>query len=304
MTRTAAAGRRTTSGGFARVRPALYVAPGVLLLVVWIYAPLLASAFLSFADWQLNGESAFVGIDNYARLFANEVFWIAVGQTVLYAALLLPFATIVPLVLAVMLWQRASRLTHLYRAVIFLPMMVAPVALGVSWQFILTPLNGLVNSVLAMFGIAGPNWLGDPATALPAIVVVTSAKVIAMNFLLYSAALAGLRRNLLDAARLDNASAFDTTTHIVIPQLKGTVLLLGALSLVTAGQWAFNNISILTQGGPSYSSDNVYYTIYRLGFTFFEMGEASAASVVVLLAVVVVAVAVELVRRRQARRSA
>ncbi|WP_411722100.1 carbohydrate ABC transporter permease [Mycetocola sp.] len=302
-THRGSAGRLTTPGGLARVRPALYVAPGVILLMVWIYAPLLLSVVLSFADWQLTGSSEFVGLENYARLFTDDTFWVASGQTVLYALLLLPFATIVPLLLAVMLWQRASRFTHLYRAVIFLPMMVAPVALGVSWQFILTPLNGLVNEVLASFGIAGSNWLGDPATSLASIVVITSAKVIAMNFLLYSAALAGLRRNLLDAARLDNATALDTTIHVIVPQLKGTVVLLGCLSLITAGQWAFNNISILTQGGPSASSDNIYYTIYRMGFTFFEMGEASAASVVLLLAVVAVAVLVQAGRRIHARRS-
>ncbi|MGA4507618.1 carbohydrate ABC transporter permease [Propionibacteriaceae bacterium G1746] len=287
--------RRATGGRpRGRLAPALFLSPLVVLLVVWIYGPAVFTFVLSFSSWSLVGDNQFVALENYRSLFARTEFPQSVWQTLAYSALLLPFATVVPMALAIMLWQRVSKFSQGYRVVLFVPMMVAPVAHATSWSFILQPLTGLATKVAEVFGGTAPNWLGNQSTALVTIVMITSAKLIAQNLLLYTAALAPITRNTLQAARIEGATWFDITRHVVEPQLRPVTLLLGALSFITAGQWVFNNISVLTQGGPAYATDNIFYTIYRLGFTFFETGQASAAAV--LLVVVVVLLSLPLLK--------
>ncbi|GAB3618160.1 sugar ABC transporter permease [Okibacterium endophyticum] len=262
----------------------LYLTPVILAIGLWIYGPAVATAVLSVMEWNLTTPpEGFVGIDNLARLVTQPEFGPAIGQTALYALALLPFSTVVPLVFAVMLWSRPGRASTVYRSLLFLPVMVAPVAVAVSWRFLLNPLNGFANEVIGWFGLSPVNWLGDPALALPVIVVVTAARVTAFNMLLYSAALSGIDRNTLDAARIDRANPVQIGWHIVMPQLFRPIVLLAFLSFVLAGQWVFTNVSVLTQGGPDGATDNVYYRIYTLGFEFFETGMASAAAVLVLV---------------------
>ncbi|QYH36899.1 carbohydrate ABC transporter permease [Salinibacterium sp. M195] len=280
-----------------------YVTPVLLLLFMWIYGPALFTGVLSFLEWNLTGDvGGFVGFDNYARLFREPEFGQAAGQTLLYAAALLPFSTIVPMFLAIMLWQKSGRASTVYRSLLFLPVMVAPVAAAVSWRFILNPLQGLANEIIGFVGLPPMNWLGDPRSALIVIVLVTAAKVTAFNMLLYSAALTALDRRTLEAARLESATAWETTRFIVIPQLHKTTVLLGILSIVLAGQWVFTNVSVLTQGGPDGVTDNVYYRIYTLGFEFFETGMASAAAAIVLLFFALAGLIWVLLRRISAHR--
>ena len=282
----------------ATLRPWFYLSPLLLALAIWIYGPALFTLGLSVLDWNLTSPpKGFVGFDNFARLFRDSDFWQSVGQTLLYAAALFPFSTVVPLLLAIMLWQRPGRASTVYRSLLFLPVMMAPVAVAVSWKFILNPLLGLANEVIGWFGLPPVNWLGDPATALLVIVAVTAAKVTAFNMLLYSAALSGLDRRTIEAARLEGATSWEITRFIVAPQLLATTALLGTLSLVLAGQWVFTNVTVLTQGGPDGVTDNIYYRIYTLGFEFFETGTASAAAVIVLFVFALAGVAWRILRR-------
>jgi multiple sugar transport system permease protein len=243
------------------------------------------SGVLSFSDWNLTSpHPAWVGLDNYRRLIDQPEFPHAAWNTVVYALAMLPFATVVPMTLAIALWKRPGRVSTVYRSVLFLPVVIAPVTTAITWQFLLDPLQGLVNAGLAVVGIGPYNWLGDPSTALPTIVVITSVKVVALNLLLFGAALANLDRRVLEAAALDGASEWETTRHLVLPHLRRTVVLLGLLSLVVVWPWIFANVAVLTQGGPSGATDNVYYRLFTYAFTFFDAGTASAAAVVISLA--------------------
>lgn len=262
----------------------LFLIPLLVAVGAWVYLPLVGTVVLAFLDWRLVGTPEFVGADNFAQLFRDPHLVPALVQTLGYALGLLPFATVVPLLLAVLLWYRPGRAADGYRALLFLPVMIAPTAFAVSWFFLLNPLEGLVNTLLEGVGIAGPYWLGDPRTALPAIVAVTSARVVAFNLLLYSAALDGIDRRLIQAARLEGATWWEATRFIVLPQLARATVLIAVLSVVLAGQWAFTNIAVLTGGEPDGTTDNIYSLIYEYGFDFFDTGMASAASLLVLLA--------------------
>ncbi|MBW0117108.1 carbohydrate ABC transporter permease [Pseudonocardia abyssalis] len=276
-----------------------YLAPLVLALAVWVYGPLVWTGALSLLDWDLTSpDPEFVGWGNFAALAADPRFADAVARTGLYVLGMLPFATVVPLGLAILLWRRPGRASHVYRALLFAPVVLAPVATAISWRFVLHPLQGVANTVLGALGLPTPNWLGDPATALPVIVAITAGKIVALNLLLFGAALAGLDRRLVDAARVEGATEAEITRHVVLPQLTRTTAGLALLCVVVAGQWVFTNVALLTDGGPDGSTDNVYHWLYTTGFTFFDAGRASAAAVVVLAALALLFGAGALLRRR------
>lgn len=281
---------------------ALFLLPVLASLGIWVYGPLAATAVLSLLHWNLSyGPVTFAGLANYRALLADPAFGQAAWQTVLYAAGMLPLGVGLPLLLAIMLWKRPGRAALGYRCLLFVPMVLAPVATAISWQFMLNPLQGALHALCAALGVQTPDWLGDPRTALWTVDVITSGKVIGLNVLLFGAALAGVDPSTVEAARLDGAGEHQVTRLIVVPQLRRSIVLIAMLTAVYAAQWSFTNIAVLTQGGPQNSSDNVYYLLYTYGFTYFDIGEASAAAVLVALALAALLCIGVLLRRRLAR---
>lgn len=281
------------------VGPALYLLPVVAFLLVWIYLPLLFTGALSFLHWNLtSGSRPFAGPQNYVRLFRQGDFASAARNTVLYVAGLLPFATVFPMAMAITLWKHPGRSSMVYRSLIFLPVVLAPVAVAISWQFILAPLQGVLDAVLTQAHLPAPDWLGSGATALWTIVVITGAKIFALHVLVYLAALAAVDRGLLDAARLEGASEWAVTRHVLVPLLSRTIALTSFLCVVLGGQWTFVNIAVLTQGGPLGRTDNVYYYLYQYGFSFFDTGIASASAVVITVVLAIVVIAHHFAARR------
>ncbi|WP_433599253.1 carbohydrate ABC transporter permease [Nocardia sp. CA-135953] len=262
----------------------LYFSPTMVSLLVWVYGPLVFTAVLSLLDWNMVSPNIeWNGLDNYETLITQPEFGNAAWNTFRYALYILPFATVVPCALAIALWKHPGRTSEFYRTLLFLPVVLAPVANALAWQFILDPLHGILNQVLEGLGAERVNWLGDPATALPTVVAVTVPKVVALNTLLFGAALANVDRRTVDAARLDDATKGEITRAIIVPQLRRPIILLGLLSMVVVWPWLFTNIGVLTKGGPSGATDNVYYRLYTYGFTFFDAGTASAAAIVIAL---------------------
>lgn len=269
------AGRR--SGAFG------YLTPLLAALAVWVYGPLAFTVVLSVLNWDGSSAPAFAGLHNYAELFGGTEFPRALRGTLLLAVCVLPFATVVPMALAITLWKRPGRASSIYRALLFVPVVLAPVATALSWQFVLNPLGGVLDEILGLAGIGPVDWLGDPATALPTIAVITAEKIIGLNVLLYGAALDGIDPQCLSAARIDGATEGQVTRRVIVPQLWPVTGLLVGVCVVLAGQWAFTNVAVLTQGGPDGTTDNVYYRLYTYGFTLFDTGQASATAVVLIV---------------------
>ena len=282
----------------------LYYSPVLVSLVVWIYGPLVFTVVLSLLDWNLvSPDPQFVGFDNYRTLIDQPEFGNAAWNTLLYALCVLPFATVVPAALAIAMWKRPGRASNVYRVLLFLPVVLAPVANAQAWQFVLDPLHGTLNSVLKAVGLPTHYWLGDPSTALVFVTIVTLSKVVALNTLLFGAALANVDRRTVEAAQMDDAREGEITRAVIVPQLRRSMILLGLLSLVVVWPWLFTNISVLTRGGPSGATDNVYYRLYTYAFSFFEAGTASAAAIVIAVAFgLIVGVYALLSRRFRARR--
>lgn len=267
---------------------ALYLLPALGSLCIWVYGPLAAAVVLSLLHWSLSyGPATFAGLANYRALFADPDFAQAAWQTLLYAAGMLPLGVGLPLLLAVVLWKHPGRAASAYRYLLFVPMVLAPVATAMSWQFMLNPLQGALHSLCAALDMRAPDWLGDPHTALWAIDVISAGKVIGLNVLLFGAALAGVDLSTVEAARLDGAGERQVTWRVVVPQLSRSMVLIAMLTAVYAAQWSFTNIAVLTQGGPQHSSSNIYYLLYTYGFTYFDIGRASAGAVLAILALAV-----------------
>jgi multiple sugar transport system permease protein len=272
------------------VGPWLYLAPALAMLAVWVLLPLVATVGLSFLHWNLTtGHRPFAGLDNYRRLLTQPEFPHAAWRTVLYGVGLLPFATALPMAMAIVLWKHTGRFVGVYRALLFLPVVLAPVPTAISWQFVLDPLQGVLNASLAHLGVGPIRWLDSSSTALWVIVVITGMKIFSLNVLLYTAGLAGIERHYVEAARMDGATEWEVTRHVLIPLLGRTTAFVSFLCLVLAGQWAFVTINVLTQGGPQGATDNVYYRQYDYAFGLFDTGLASAAAVAIVVGLGVLA---------------
>jgi multiple sugar transport system permease protein len=291
--------RPPSSGGRDRPRPAVYLGPLLTALLIWVYAPLAFTVVLSLLNWNLiSPQVSWQGAANYTDLFAQSDFIQAAVNTLWYALAVLPLATVVPCALAIALWKRPGRRSEIYRALLFLPVVLAPVANALAWQFILDPLQGAANHLVGLIGIGPQDWLGNPATALPTIVVVTGGKIVALNVLLFGAALAPLDRRMVEAAQLDGARRWEITRWVILPQLWRTIALLAMLSLVVVWPWLFTNIAVLTQGGPDGATSNLYYQLYTYAFTFYDEGTAAATAVVIIAGLGVLLGVFTLVMRR------
>lgn len=266
------------------LRPWLYLAPALSLMAMWIYLPLAGVVGLSFMDWNLTGtDRPFVGLDNYRELATQPQFPNAARNTVLYVVGLVPFAVVLPMAVAILLWKHTGALGAVYRVLLFLPVVVAPVVGAVIWQWILHPVQGVANAALGWLGAGPVNWLTSPETAIWSVVAITGWKVFGLSFILYSAGLASIDRRYVEAARTDGAREWDITVRLLVPLLAPTTTVVSFLCLIFAGQWSFATITVLTQGGPAGSTDNVFYLLYNYAFRFFDTGAASAVAVVLLL---------------------
>lgn len=269
------------------VVPYLYLAPAVALLVVWTYQPLAQTVVLSFHSWNLVPTSPMtaVGTANYVRLLTTPELGRAVWHTAEVIAGMLPFTVVLPVVVALLARRIRGRAQTVYRALVFAPMLVAPVAGATVWQWLLDPSAGAVNRVLGL----DVNWLNTTSTAQLSLIVITGWHVVGFAVLVVWAGMAGINPDYGDAARVDGASAGQVTRWVTLPLLSPTLAFLGLMTVLLSAQWTFPLIDTLTQGGPVGATTNVYYLLWELGFRSHDAGLAAAAGVLFFAGFIVVA---------------
>jgi len=266
--------------------PYLLVAPLIILMLVFVYWPLVYSFYLSFFDWNfVRPTKDWVGLENYTRLFDTPGFINALNGTWFYKVTLIPLQVFLPLGLALMLWPiRKSRLQSSYRIMLFSPTIIAYSVAAVMWLWIFNPLQGVLNKVLFEFGVERVHWLSDRDTAIWAVVIVATWKAIGFHMLLYLAALEAVPRDYLEAAELDGAGNWELMKSIRFPLISPTFFFVLITTVITVNDDVFGAINVLTDGGPFESSTNIIYFLYQSGFRFFQIGTASAVSVIVFVA--------------------
>jgi sn-glycerol 3-phosphate transport system permease protein len=265
----------------ARARPALLavalLAPSGFFLLLFTYWPVL-QVLLSSLTVRSFGGAARPGIGNYARLFADPHFMTAVTNNVLYAA-----GTIIPsltLALTFALGLREStRFSTILRTLIVLPLLIPLVAAASLFIFIFLPGAGLLDYYLAKLGVGQTNWLGDPSLALGSIVAITVWKNTGYYMLFFLAGLSGIPQDFIDAAKIDGAGAWQRFLRITLPLLMptlGFVLVIAILNVLTQ----VDHVIVMTQGGPDDSTALVLFYIYEQAHQNYDIGLASAATVV------------------------
>ncbi|MEU5695124.1 sugar ABC transporter permease [Actinosynnema sp. NPDC020468] len=254
--------------------PYLYLAPAVALLVIWTYRPLVQTAQLSFYSWNLLPTTPMtpVGLGNYERLLAQPEIGDAVWRTVLVVLGVLPFSVVIP-VLVGMLTRHVRRMKTLYQALVFAPMLVAPVASAAVWQWLLAPRAGAVNRLLG----TTTNWLQDPEGAQVVVILITGWHVLGFATLIVAAGLSGISGDYAEAAALDGASRWQITRWVTFPLLSPTLVFLTLMTILLSAQWTFPLIETLTQGGPADATTNIYYLLWDVGFRSYDAGLSAAA---------------------------
>lgn len=296
-------GRRHRRARHGWLAPTLFLAPAMLSLAVWIYWPLVEAFRLSFHEWNLLpfAPQEYVGLDNYRNLLALPELQRAAWNTLVYTIGLLPLTVGLPLLVALLTGAAGPRTGAIYRAVIFVPMIIAPVVVAVVWRWLLAPEYGIVNRILVDLGLGRVRFLQDPDIAIWTIIFITGWKLIGFATLLFAAALTQVDRSLIEAARLDGASEGQIARRIQIPLIMPAVIFLAVLTVLHGAQWSFIYINVLTQGGPRHATTNLYYLLWDYGFSSFAIGWSTAAGMMLFAVFGVVAIfGLRLMRRSDA----
>jgi multiple sugar transport system permease protein len=262
-----------------------FTSPWIIGFFVFLAYPLGASIYYSFCDYSVLKKPLFIGLGNYRDLMADEVFWIALKNTAIYAALALPLGTILAIALALLLNSKVKGLAF-YRTIFFLPSLVPMVSLAVLWLWLFNGQYGLVNLGLQQIGITGPNWLGDPNWSKSALVLLGlwgagNAMVV------YLAGLQDVPQQLYEAANLDGATPWVKTRHVTLPMISPVILFNVVMGMIGTLQ-VFTVPYIMFPGG-SPARSTLFYSVYMFdnAFRFQKMGYASAMGWIMFLIILV-----------------
>ncbi len=246
------------------------------MLIAFTVIPIIAAAALSFFDWDLLTPPQFVGLGNFIELVGDEDFRAALIHTITFIFGYVPFVMAVGLGLALLLNER-SRMAGVSRVVFFMPVVSAWVAVALMWRWMLNPRFGIINWALDLVGIDGPAWLFERGWAMVSVIAASVWKDAGFVMILFLAGLQTISKDYTEAARLDGANSWQVFRRVTFPLLSPAVLLVSIILLINSFQ-VFEQIWILTEGGPLGSTTVVVERIVTNAFSFGRMGYAAAMS--------------------------
>lgn len=268
----------------------LFLLPSLAGFLGFIFLPMVFSLFLSFTKWSfISGFSGmeWKGLANFAALFKDIKFIASLKNTFLYTLYTVPVALILGFSVAVIIHDFVYGKTFL-KISIFLPYISSLVAISVVWKVILHPSSGPVNQLLYHLGVQNlPGWFGSSKWALPGIAIETIWIQIGYNVVLYMAGFTGINKDLYDAAAIDGCSAWQRIRYITIPGVAPTTFFLTIMAMISSFK-VFDQVSVITQGGPGDSTMVLAYYIYQKAFTYYDMGYASAMSWILFAIILVI----------------
>jgi multiple sugar transport system permease protein len=230
-------------------------------------------------------EYKMVGFKNYAKLLASRDFSQALSNTLVFCVFSAVFSIALGLGMALLL-EKKFKGKSFFSGLVFSPWITPTVAVSLVWMWIYDADHGMANAVLHLFSLPGLKWVGSSKTAMLSVIIVTVWKSIGYNAILYLAALEKVPRSLYEAASLDRASKWGTFLRVTLPGISPTTFFLAVISTIN-GLQAYDQIQVLTQGGPAGSTRTLLYLYYQLGFQQYKMGQAASAAVVLMLAIAV-----------------
>ena len=267
----------------------LFVLPALIpLIIFWIY-PILRSIWISFTDWDfMTPNYNFVFLKNYIALFKDSRFYNALWNTFVFTA-----GTLIPTIagglgLALLLRKKFSG-SGLFKFVLFSPWITPTVAVSIVWTWIFQPDGGIANVVLEFLNLPALEWISSSDTAMLSVIIVTVWKSLGYAMIFYLSALEKVPKELYEASSLDGAKKFRQVFDMTLPSISPTTFFLMIITMVNSLQ-AYDQIQILTQGGPSGSTRTLLYMYYQLGFEEFNMGGATAVAVVMIAITVLLSI--------------
>ncbi|MEG8041992.1 sugar ABC transporter permease [Sphingomonas sp. LR59] len=280
----------------------LFSAPVLAIIALVFVLPTALAMALSVTDYSIYALAdwanlRFVGLGNFVDLFSTPLFWRAIGNTALFAVLGVPMAIGTSLAVALLLNDATVRWKPLWRVLLFAPYVTSIVATAVVWRFLFNERSGLINRALATIGAAPIDWLGNPHTSIPAILIFVTWKIFGYNMIVFTAALSAVPQDLMEAARLDGAGRWGRFRHVTLPAI-GPTLLLAAVMSVAGFLQIFAEPYVMTLGGPAQSTTTILYFMFDEGFKWWNLGQASAVAFVLFLMILVLTMVQTRIGRR------
>ncbi|MCI7491259.1 MAG: sugar ABC transporter permease [Lachnobacterium sp.] len=260
----------------------LFVLPALIpLIVFWIY-PICRSIWISFTDWDyMTPTYHFVFLKNYISLFKDSRFYEALLNTLVFTIGTLVPTIVIGLGLAVLL-QKPFIGSGIVKFILFSPWITPTVAISIVWTWIYQPNDGLANMVLSLFGMPGLKWISSSQTAMLSVIIVTVWKSMGYAMIFYLSALEKVPDELYEASALDGAGKWRQFKAVTLPCISPTTFFLMIITMINSLQ-AYDQIQILTQGGPSGSTRTLLYMYYQLGFEEYKMGQATSVAVIMII---------------------
>lgn len=264
----------------------LYMLPALTLLTAFVFLPIVLNFIYALFRWSsFSTQWDFVGLANFARLLSDETVWVAFKNNLWYAVISLVFQVGGSMLIAALLeekWMRRSQ--PFFRTVYFLPSMISLTVVGILWQTIYSPVFGIVNPLLEKLGLGmlATDWLGNTRTAVFSVIAVSQWQYFGYTMVLFLVAMQGVPADLYESAIIDGANSFQRFIHITIPNIREIILVNCMITIIGAFQ-VFDEIYIMTGGGPGRSSEVLGTYLFRTGFRNDEMGYASAIATMVFL---------------------
>ncbi len=252
----------------------LGISPWLIGFLLFTAGPFVVSIVLSMTDWRIMIAPKFVGLQNYVQILTNDPnFWQSIRVTFTYVALALPLGLFAGLGLSLLLNQKVPG-ARAFGTLFYLPAVLSGVSVALMWMWLLNPDYGVVNTMLGLVGIQGPNWFWDPDWSLPSVVLMSLWRV-GGSAIIYLAGLQNISPHLYEAAEIDGAGRLAKLRHITIPMLTPTIFFQLVMELIDAFQ-VFTVIYVITDGGPMRSTLFYMFYMFRTAFEDFDMGYASA----------------------------
>ncbi|PSB12087.1 lactose ABC transporter permease [Pleurocapsa sp. CCALA 161] len=268
-----------------KLTPYLFLLPAIALLGLTVFFPAFQAFALSFTryEYDITQPPEWIGLENFNRLWQDEVFWQTIKNTLLYLIGVVPILVIAPLGLAIIVNQKLRGINW-FRTAFYTPVVISIVVAGITWKALYTQ-NGLLNQFLKQLGFTeGIPWLTDPQLALWSVMLVTIWKGLGYYMVIYLAGLQSISPELYEAAAIDGSDSWQKHLDITLPLMRPYLFLVGVISAISATK-VFEEIFIMTQGGPGNSSKTVVYYLYERAFQDLDISYACTIGLVLFLGI-------------------
>lgn len=262
----------------------LFLLPIIFFFVVFSYWPLLQNLYLSFFSWNMvSPNMTFVGIENYTAVLGSEELIKILANTVVFVAIMLVLNFVLPYLFSFVLGHLIERGKGFYRSTLFMPATLSLAVASILFLWIYNPLAGPLSIVLSWFDLESPRWFKENWLVIFAICTIIGWKVFGYNLIVMLAAMLAVPKEMIEAAKLENASNWQIFKQIIVPMTSSTAIYVFTITVVFGLQYVLVPVNMLTQGGPDQGSSNLVYIIYQYAFVFFQTGKSAAFAIITMI---------------------